>query len=85
MIAVVGTVTVNCVDDAEVMLAMAFWADPANHTVLFDTAGPKSVPVMTTVVSAAPLVGVKLVIVGGGMVTVKLLLVQTGWVPWPPT
>jgi hypothetical protein len=40
---------------------------------LTEVAPVKFVPVMVTEVTTVPLVGVKLVIVGGGAVTVKLL------------
>lgn len=68
VVAPVGTVTTSCVVDAELGVAAVV---PLNLTVLLAAVALKFVPVIVTVAPTAPLVGVKLVILG---VTVKLLL-----------
>jgi hypothetical protein len=67
-----GTVTTSWVDVAEFTVA----ATPLKVTALLAGVVLKLVPVIVTDVPAAPLVGVKPVIVGGGM-TVKLLPLVT--------
>ena len=59
-VAPTGTVTINCIVVA--LLTVAFVAP--NQTILFATVVLKFVPIIVTVVPMAPLVGVKLVIVG---------------------
>ena len=54
---------------------------PLNFTVLVPCVAPKFVPVIVTDVPTAPDVGVRLVMVGGGTVTVKL----TPLLATPPT
>ncbi len=69
VVAPAGTVVVILVevlDDTEVTV-------PLNRTVLSEGVGLKFVPVITTVFPANPLVGLKLVMVGGGNVTTKLV------------
>jgi len=68
-----GTVTVKVVVVAETTVAVGFVAPPVNVTMLADGVALKFVPVIVTVVPTGPLVGVKLVIVGGGGSTLKLL------------
>ena len=69
VVAPVGTVTVMLV----ALQAVAVAAVPLNFTVLVPCVAPKFVPVMTTVVPTVPLLGLRLVIVGTGKVTVKLM------------
>ena len=61
-----GTVVVIWVDELTVNVALVLW----NFTEVVPV---KLVPVTTTVVPTGPLVGEKLVIVGGGTVTVKFV------------
>ena len=69
-----GTVAVNVVDVA----ALGVTAAPLNDTTLFDNVLPsKLVPVIVTTVPTGSTVGVKLVIVGFGTVTVKVVLLLT--------
>lgn len=70
VVAPLGTDTTNCVEVAEAVVA----AVPLNVTMSFVGFGSKLVPVIVTVVPTGPFVGVKLLIVGAGVVTVKLLL-----------
>jgi hypothetical protein len=64
-----GTVTVSCVVVAAVTVAVA----PLKVTVLFVVTALKFSPVMVTVSPATPLVGVKLVTDGTGVVSSSLL------------
>lgn len=74
-----GTVTVSCV--AEAAVTVAVWL-LANFTVLFAGVALKLVPVMMTDIPGMPPSGKKLVMVGAPAVTVKSL----AEVPvWPPT
>ena len=68
VVAPVGTVVVILVAVEVVTTAVV----PLNFTILFAGAVLKFVPVIVTVASTAPLNGLKLVMVGGGSVTVKL-------------
>jgi hypothetical protein len=71
VVAPVGTVVAILVAVLEVTVA----AVPLNFTVLFAGVVSKLVPVMVTASPTIPLVGLKLVIEGGGPVTVKVELV----------
>lgn len=62
VVAPVGTVAVMLVALHAVVLAEV----PLNVTVLVDFVAPKLVPAMTTEEPTAPVVGVRLVMVGGG-------------------
>ena len=62
-----GTVVLICVADTTVKVALV----PLNPTAV---APPRFVPVIVTAVPAAPLAGLKPVIVGAGPGTVKLLV-----------
>src|SRR6266566_5511418 len=67
VVALVGTMAVICVFESTVKTALA----PLNLTAEVPL---KSVPVMTTFVSASPLAGVKLVMVGGaGLARLSIL------------
>src|SRR5439155_5410873 len=67
VVAPAGTVAVTCVAEFTVNVVALV---PLNFT---DVAPVRFVPVITTLVPTGPLVGEKLVIVGAGAVTVKLL------------
>ncbi len=71
VVAPLGTVTTSCVAVAVVGVAAVV---PLNLTVLLAAVVLKFVPVIVTVVPIGPLVGVKLVIVGGETVKVPLLV-----------
>src|SRR5581483_2937186 len=73
VVAPTGTVATSCVDVADVTTALVPW----NATAALAMFGSKFVPVIVTLVPAAPLGGEKPEIVGAGSDTVKFVPLVT--------